>query len=118
MRSNQIALSDYFQLLNDKEILQITFLEGYFQIIFDRGGMNCFSETFIKTSEGIFQIPSKEGVWQLINLIGKKMLSVEQKENEILMFIDNGTEIAVNTKLGPAGDTFHIVVEGHSTLHY
>lgn len=72
-------------------ILQINFLEGYFQIIFDKGG---------------------------INLIDKKMLSVEQKENEVWMFIDDGTEIAVNTRLGPAGDTFHIAVEGHSTLHY
>lgn len=113
-----IKLQEYFNYLRDREVLQIIFLEGYFQIIFDRGGINCFSETFIKTSDGSFQIPSKEGVWKLVNLIGKEMLSIEQKENEVSMFINDGSEITVNTRLGPTGDTFHISIEGHRTLHY
>ena len=42
----------------------------------------------------------------------------EEKENEIVLTADDGTEISVNTRLGPQGDTFHITIEGLPTLHF
>lgn len=112
-----IKLQEYFNHLQDREVLQITFLEDYFQISFDRGGVSCISETFIRNESGTFLIPSKEGNWALFNLIGKKIVSAEEKENEVLLTAEEGTQITINTRLGPVGDTFHITIEGLPTLH-
>lgn len=113
-----VKLEDYFSYLRHREVLQVIFLEGYFQIYFDRGIVTCFSETFISNQEGSFQIPSKDGNWQLTKLIGKEIASAEEKGNEVILKAEDGTEISVNTRLGPQGDTFHITIEGLPTLRF
>lgn len=113
-----IKLQEYFNHLQDREVMQVVFLNGYFQIIFDQAYMNCISETFITTKEGSFQVPSKEGNWELCQLIGKNIVSAEERDNDVVLTADDGTEITVNTRLGPAGDTFHVGIEGLPTLHY
>ena len=45
-------------------------------------------------------------------------MSAEERDNDVVLTADDGTEITVNTRLGPAGDTFHVGIEGLPTLHY
>lgn len=84
-----ISLRDYYAHLKDRQIQSIIFVDTYFQIHFVDGCISCISETFVNTPAGSFIVPSKDG-----------------------------TEITVNTRLGPAGDTFHITVEDLPTLHF
>ena len=113
-----IKLSEHYGRLNDKQVQSITFVDSYFQIHFVHGGMSCISETLINTVRGNFVVPSKDGNWEIVQLIGKNILSAEEKANEIILKVEDGTEIIVNTRLGPPGDTFHITVEDLPTLHF
>lgn len=112
-----IKLSDYFSYLGEKEIQSVTFIESYCQIHFVHGYMTLFSDIAIKNAQGAYPIPSKEGNWELVQLVGKNVLSVAELEKEVLIEVDGGTAITVNTALGPAGDTFHIQVEDLPKLH-
>lgn len=111
-----ISLYEYFQLLKDKQIQSITFLEDYFQIHFVHGYISCISETFVNTKEGSFLYPSKEANWQIFQLMKKDVISVEEMGSAIVLKVDGGVEITVNTSLGPSGDTFHITVEDYQRL--
>lgn len=113
-----VKLEDYYSHLRDKQIQTITFVNDYVQIGFVRGGISCISETFITNKGGNFLIPSREGNWEICKLIGKDIISIENKENEVVLMAENGTEISVNTRLGPQGDTFHITVEDFPPLYF
>lgn len=111
-----IKLTEYFELLKNKHVQSITFVEDYFQIRFVDGVINCISETVINTVSGSFEIPSKEGNWEVVKLLGKEITSIEEKPNEVIIHSENGSVLTVNTRLGPAGDTFHLSVEDFATM--
>lgn len=114
----KIKLQDYFNYLQDTEVLQVVFLKGYFQIYFDKGIISCLSETFIKSPSGEFQVPSKEGNWELFKILNQNIVSAEEQDSEVILKTDVGVEISVNIRMGLPGDMFHIRVEDLPTLHF
>lgn len=97
-----------FNKFSDRIISEVTFIHDYFQINMQEYGLSFLSETFIKTDEGEFQIPSKDGNWYLYQLIGKAVIGIEETENNIIVNFENGWTITVDTCLEPPGDNFNM----------
>lgn len=104
-------ISDYFNALQDKEILGIHFIENYFEFVFDKGYMRILSDASIHFEGKNFDLPSKDGNWELVKLINHKVTSVDENGNEIVIYIDNGCRISVNTKINASGENFQMRVD-------
>ena len=117
IETNKMPLSQYFELLEKREILQVAFVQDYFELWFDRGYIRPLWKTVLRNDEGAFHEPQKsmEGCWHLVNLINTHATELEETNDErIIVCFDNGAQVeARNDEKGPPGDCFQIRVEGY-----
>ena len=108
-----IELNEYFNYLDDKEVISLLFIGDYFEIQFDKGYIRCMSETTI----GSNTFPSKESIWNLHEMIGNKVNEVEETDNAIIITTEKGMKIILDKAMGPSGDCCHMQVNDLPTLH-
>lgn len=106
-----------FEKFSSRRVSQVVFIHDYFQIIMQENYLTFLSETFIKTDEGEYQIPSKDGNWNLYNLIDKDVTDIEEKEGNVVVTFNNGWKITVDTFLEPSGDNFNMGGAGLIPIH-
>lgn len=101
-KAHRKDFNGYFKYLDQKEIKLVTFLDYCAELWFDSDHryIRFISETFIKTPEGEFQIPSERGNWFLYRTLGQEIQSIEFFEKYALVKIGNGYEITVDTYMG------------------
>jgi hypothetical protein len=108
--------SSAFNKFSDKVVSQVTFMHDYFELHLQDDYMRFMSETFIKTDNGEYKLPSMDANWYFYKLIGQTVTSIEENEKEIIVNFDTGWTITVNTTLEAPGDNFHIGGAGMTPL--
>lgn len=111
-----IELGEYFNFLEDKEVFAIQFIDGYFEIQFDRGYIRCMAEATFYKDKGVHVFPSGETILMLYQLIGENIAEMSETDKLVTIQIADDYRITLDKFMAPPGDCCHVKVENLSRL--